>query len=85
MLQIGGDEGDTTNEWDVDSGLDPGIEEGDKGGNEWNWSIFFLSYKQSYSKQEKMIFLSFFFLVCSEIAWKKGAGNTKTNSITQYE
>ena len=30
MLQIGGDEGDTTNEWDVDSGLDPGIEEGDK-------------------------------------------------------
>ena len=34
MLQIGGDEGDTTNEWDVDSGLDPGIEEGDKGGNE---------------------------------------------------
>ena len=34
MLQVGGDEGDTTNEYDVDSGLDPGIEEGDKGGHE---------------------------------------------------
>lgn len=33
MLQIGGDEGDTANEWDVDSGLDPGIER-DNGGNE---------------------------------------------------
>lgn len=29
MLQIGGDKGDTTNKWDVDSELDSEIERGD--------------------------------------------------------